>query len=275
MVAAAGDRSFCGGRRGLRAAGGQLVLVTGFRSRCANVGALPELPDGGGTWPSLVKAPDWGSGEREFESPRPDFRGVFRTHGRNVGAARYGADMSTSFTRQPAWSDAQLKNAVNVSGSWRGVLRELGLNATSAAAIRTVRRHAVRLGLDTSHFRGKRTWSDAELLKAVAQSTSWDEVLAALGLSANSGNVRTHVKGHAVRVGLDISHLSLGVPVEPQSREVAPDLRHLREAGTSIATYKAYIVGNAGGLLGAAGARTEALAGAAGAAGAADAGAGA
>src|SRR5579871_5134941 len=25
-----------------------------------------------GTWPSLVKAPDWGSGEQEFKSPRPD-----------------------------------------------------------------------------------------------------------------------------------------------------------------------------------------------------------
>lgn len=156
-------------------------------------------------------------------------------HGWNVGAARYAAGMSTSSTRQRAWSDAQLKNAVNVSGSWRGVLRELGLNATSAGAIRIVRRHAVRLGLDTSHFRGKRTWSDAQLVQAVSQSTSWDEVLAALGLSANSGNVRIHVKGHAVRVGLDISHLSLGVPLEPQSREVAPDLRHLREAGTSIA----------------------------------------
>jgi hypothetical protein len=30
------------------------------------------MPRRSGTWPSLVKAPDWGSGEQEFKSPRPD-----------------------------------------------------------------------------------------------------------------------------------------------------------------------------------------------------------
>jgi hypothetical protein len=39
-------------------------------------------------------------------------------------------------------------------------MRVLGLRATSAGAIRTVRGHATRLGLDVSHFRGKRRWSD-------------------------------------------------------------------------------------------------------------------
>jgi len=114
-------------------------------------------------------------------------------------------------------------------------MREPGLSATSAGAIRIVRRHCVRLGLDTSHFRGKRRWSDAQLKQVVTESQSWDEVLAALGLSANSGNARTHVKGHAIRVGLDLSHLSSGVPIEPEPCTLAPDLRHLREAGASIA----------------------------------------
>jgi PD-(D/E)XK endonuclease len=50
------------------------------------------------------------------------------------------------------WSDAQLVDAVKASSSWRGVMRELGLNTTSAGAIRIVRRHAVRLGLDFSHL---------------------------------------------------------------------------------------------------------------------------
>jgi len=61
------------------------------------------------------------------------------------------------------WTDAQLTDAVRTASSWRGVMRELGLNATSAGAIRIVRRHTIRLGLDTSHFRGKRRWSDAQL----------------------------------------------------------------------------------------------------------------
>jgi hypothetical protein len=54
------------------------------------------------------------------------------------------------------WTDAQLAHAVETSTSWRGVLRALGLKATSAYEIRIVRRHAERLKLDASHFRGKR-----------------------------------------------------------------------------------------------------------------------
>lgn len=121
--------------------------------------------------------------------------------------------MSTPSTRRP-WSDAQLTEAVKVSSSWRGVMRQLGLNATSAGAIRIVRRHAARLGLDTSHFRGKRRWSDAQLKRAVTQSRSWDEVLDALGL-----------------------HL---IPSRVIAGRVAILLR----------TYTAYIAGNASGLLG-------------------------
>ena len=56
-------------------------------------------------------------------------------------------------------------------------MRKLGLNANSAGAIRIVRRDVERLGLDTSHFRGKRIWSDAQLRRAVMDSQSWDELL--------------------------------------------------------------------------------------------------
>jgi hypothetical protein len=143
--------------------------------------------------------------------------------------------MSKPITHSRIWSDAQLTEAVKVSTSWRGVMRELGQNATSAGAIRVVRRHALRLGLDTSHFRGKRRWSDAQLKRAVSESKSWDEVLGALGLSANSGNVRPHIKGHAIRLGLDLSHLSSGLPVEAEPCALTPALTQLREAGESIA----------------------------------------
>ena len=143
--------------------------------------------------------------------------------------------MSSPAKQQRTWTDGQLAEAVKASSSWRGVMRALGLNSTSAGAIRIVRRHAVRLGLDTSHFRGKRSWSDAQLRHAALESRSWDEMLVALGLSSNSGNVRTHVKGHAVRLGLDLSHLGGNVPVVSKPRGLKPDLRHLREAGTSLA----------------------------------------
>src|SRR6266487_5427621 len=74
------------------------------------------------------------------------------------------------------WSDAQLTDAVAGSTNWRNVMRKLGLNASSAGAIRIVRRDVERLGLDTSHFRGKRIWSDAQLRRAVMDSQSWDEL---------------------------------------------------------------------------------------------------
>jgi hypothetical protein len=114
-------------------------------------------------------------------------------------------------------------------------MRELGLSATSAGAIRIVRRHAVRLGLDTSHFRGKRRWSDADLRRAVAQSGSWDEVLGALGLVSNGGRMQTHVRSHAIRLGLDFSRFESKAPITSESRAPKPDIRHLREAGASIA----------------------------------------
>ena len=51
-------------------------------------------------------------------------------------------------------------------------MRALGLNAYSAGAIRIVRRDVARLELDTSHFRGKRIWSDAQLRRAVINAQS-------------------------------------------------------------------------------------------------------
>jgi hypothetical protein len=99
-----------------------------------------------------------------------------------------------------------LTEAVKVSSSWRGVMRELGLIDTSAGAIRIVRRHAVRRG-----------WSDDQLRNAVAEGKSWDEVLVSLGLSTNSGNARTFIKSHAIRLGLDFSHLGAYLPVEPNT----------------------------------------------------------
>ena len=86
-------------------------------------------------------------------------------------------------------------------------MRVLGLGVNSAGAIRIVRRHVVRLGLDTSHFRGKRSWSDAQLRRAVIDAQSWDELLTALGLAPASGDGRTRVKAHAMRLGLDLTHL--------------------------------------------------------------------
>lgn len=133
------------------------------------------------------------------------------------------------------WSDSQLVSAVAASRSWRGVMRELGLCVTSAGSIQVVKRHVVRLGLDTSHFTGQRRWSDAQLKRSITNAYSWREVFTELGL-LGSGDDRTRVKGHAIRLGLDLSRLDgldSDIPARPVFR---PDMKHLREAGTAIAT---------------------------------------
>ena len=148
---------------------------------------------------------------------------------------------------QPPWTDAQLADAIRASSNWRSVMLLLGFGdrSKSAGAVRTVRRRAAELDLDWSHFRGKRRWSDAQLKQAVAECHSWAELLSALGLTARSGNVESHIKSHAVRLGLDTSHLNRlshdgRQPAEPAAgvSELAARLDCLRvAAGTLAATW--------------------------------------
>lgn len=137
------------------------------------------------------------------------------------------------------WSDEQLAAAVKVSASWRGAMRELGLKSTSAGAISIVRRRADELGLDTSHFRGMRRWSDAQLRTAISDARTWEELIHRLGLSPNSGSIRPFLESHALRLGLDCAHLTAHPPTRfPDSAgsAPAPNQRHIREAGPSIAS---------------------------------------
>lgn len=106
------------------------------------------------------------------------------------------------------WSDTDLARAVTASRSWRGVMRELGLCVTSAGSLRVVKRRVAELGLDSSHFTGQRPWSDAALKRAAAQAHSWNELFDAIGMESNSGDARLRIKAHALRLGLDLSHLT-------------------------------------------------------------------
>jgi hypothetical protein len=114
-------------------------------------------------------------------------------------------------------------------------MRELGLNPDNGGTTLTIRRHAAWLGLDTAHFKGNRSWSDAVLRRAVTESRTWDEVLTSLGLSARAGGERTLVKAHALRLGLDLSHLGQPAPHQVPSSELRPDLANLRQAAESLA----------------------------------------
>jgi hypothetical protein len=134
-----------------------------------------------------------------------------------------------------SWTESQLAAAVTASRSWRGVMRELGLCVTSAGSIRAVKRHVVRLGLDTSHFRGQRRWSDAQLRQAVVSAQSWHEVLSLLGRASYNKDDRTRVKARAMRLGLDLSQLDAPRIGEAARPEFRPNIKHLREAGTALA----------------------------------------
>jgi hypothetical protein len=124
------------------------------------------------------------------------------------------------------------------------LLLGFGDRSKSAGPVRIVRRRAAELNLDSSHFRGKRRWSDAQLKQAVAECRSWEELFSRLGLSTGHGTM-PHLKSHAVRLGLDTSHLSRlshngRQPAEPpaQSSDLTPELKYLRvAAGTLAATW--------------------------------------
>lgn len=133
------------------------------------------------------------------------------------------------------WNDDQLRKAVENSLSWRAVARALGLKGTSSGVIRSIKRHATRLDLDTSHFTGQRRWTDRQLRGVMLGSTCWADVLAGLGVADNAEN-RVRVKGHAARLNLDCTHLRTpdrSIPAEVLNAPVRPEM--LRSAAPALA----------------------------------------
>jgi hypothetical protein len=144
--------------------------------------------------------------------------------------------MAEDSPKEHKWSDADLVKAVATSTSWRGVMRILGLCVTSTGSIHVVKRHVALLGLDTSHFTGQRMWSDAKLIQAAAHARSWNALLAAMEIKSTSRTYRTRVKAHAVRLGLDLSHLDDNAPITTQPPNPKPALANLRDAATMLAS---------------------------------------
>jgi hypothetical protein len=138
------------------------------------------------------------------------------------------------FMDRRSYDDAALRAAVAQSRSWRGVLRHLGLAATSAASVRSVKRHVERLELDTSHFTGQRRWTEQQLAQAVADARTWAQVQNELGLSGGSST--SLLKGHAARLGIDTRHLDRrpSAPL-PGLVPMRPAFAHLPKAGASMA----------------------------------------
>ncbi|MGY1849290.1 group I intron-associated PD-(D/E)XK endonuclease [Blastococcus sp. SYSU DS1021] len=130
-----------------------------------------------------------------------------------------------------SYSDEQLRHAIANSNSWRGLLRQLGLVATSAGAMRSVRSHADRLGADYSHFTGQRRWTEGELRAAIDAASTWSEVAEHLEVDNVSGIAA--LKGHAARLKASCEHLT-GQPTS-EERSIRPDIAHLGRAGSLLA----------------------------------------
>ncbi len=131
-----------------------------------------------------------------------------------------------------SYCDDQLIEAIALSTSWRGTLRALGLKATSAGAMRSVRFHADQLGVNYGHFRGQRGWNEAQLRSAVTGAKSWSEVASQLGLLG--GSAVATVKGHAARLDLPTDHL-VKQPVANSVDGGKPRIGNLSRAGSLLA----------------------------------------
>lgn len=108
----------------------------------------------------------------------------------------------------------------------------LGLTATSAGAITSVRSRADELGIDYAHFSVGRVKDEALVRAAVRSSATWEDAAASLGLQSLSGIAL--LKGHALRWGIPCRHLDPPA-LEPPVSNHGPDLGRLDRAGTFIA----------------------------------------
>jgi hypothetical protein len=114
--------------------------------------------------------------------------------------------------RPRSWTDDQLAAAVAASRTLSEVHVRLGLRAGKYAVMRA---HIARLGLDASHLptaapgspRKRLSWTDDDLVRAVAGSVSVSGVCRELGYTP-SGGIHRLVTGHIRRLRLDTSHFT-------------------------------------------------------------------
>ena len=144
--------------------------------------------------------------------------------------------MSLSKGTARTWTDDELRQAVAANRSWSGTLRSLGLNPTSSGSKAAIRNRLAVLGISIDHFTGQRGWSDKALIQAVAESRTLGEVIRRLGLRADTGNSRSTVRAHALRLGLSLDHLSHKRP-QPRFEDwmSRTDKAYLRRAAPAIA----------------------------------------
>jgi PD-(D/E)XK endonuclease len=144
---------------------------------------------------------------------------------------------SAASAHDPRWPVDELRAAADKATSWADLLRGFGYKPLSTRPRRALQRELRRHEIDTSHFVGQRTWSDQALIEAAKTAGTWAELLAGLGLSANSSS--DSVRSAARRLGLELGNITLGPKTGREAigidLSVRPALDHLRRAAPSIA----------------------------------------
>jgi hypothetical protein len=130
------------------------------------------------------------------------------------------------------YTDEQLVNVIATASSWRETLRQLGLAATSAGAMRSVRSHADRLGVDYSHFTRPSALTEDRVKAAVAVSRGWPDVVRELQIDGASAIASA--KGHAARFGVDVTHLEKARSTV-EIGGLRPEAANLSRAGSLLA----------------------------------------
>ena len=105
------------------------------------------------------------------------------------------------------YTDAQLVDAIEASHSWRGVLRALGLSATSAAAMRSVRLPCGPTGTRLQPLHRPATLDGPRSSSRRSASADQLDTGRARALGLAGGSSTTTLRGHAVRLGLDTAIL--------------------------------------------------------------------
>ncbi|MCH6160480.1 HNH endonuclease signature motif containing protein [Streptomyces marispadix] len=134
----------------------------------------------------------------------------------------------------------QLAAPVADASNWTDLMRALGLRV-SGGRRRTLQRAVAEYGLDTGHFTPRSPWakySDEQIARAVASSTTLREVVGKLGARPSTGTL-SHIRRRVAAAGLDVSHF----PGLNRSEAIGPELPfsddELTKAARSVRSLRA------------------------------------
>jgi hypothetical protein len=137
----------------------------------------------------------------------------------------------------PSYTEAEARAAIAGSQSWREVLPRLGLGY-HGKNIDTLRRWAVRWGIDAEHLPDRRgvqraEYGDADLRVAIANSRSWAEALRRLGYCPSGGNWKT-LKKRAAALEVSTEHFDPYAASRERNRRSRTPLEEILIKGSTF-----------------------------------------